>query len=214
MQARLIPFPRLLAAAVDHGTMPPRPPAELDVYLDAVEICVRRYGWSRTSPQDIAREAGVNRTTIYRVLGARDEIFRSLIAREVHRLIDRAVRLYAEMLERGATGADAIIELTASAIEQVRDNPTIAKLLADEPELVAAFMRDGIPGVLQRFTDALGPLLGAAMDSGIVATRDSRVLTEWMVRMGLSLLFAPTRSDVRAFLGAGIRPLFEVERKS
>ena len=214
MQARLLPLPRLLAVAVDHGALPPRPSAELDAYLDAVERCVRRYGWSRTSPQDVAREAGVNRTTIYRVLGAKDAIFRSLIAREVHRLIDHAVRLCSELRERGVGGADAIVELTAAAIEQVRDDPTLAKLLADEPELVASFMRDGIPGVLERFTDALGPLLGVAMNSGIVAKRDPRVMTEWMVRMGLSLLFAPTRGDVRAFLAAGVRPLFEIEGES
>jgi len=210
MPAAFSSLPQLLAAAVGHGTLPPRPSGELDAYLDAVEICVRRYGWSHTSPQDIAREAGVNRTTIYRVLGAKDAIFHSLIAREVHRLMDGAVRLGAELRESGVGGADAIVELTAWAIEEVRDNPTIAKLLADEPELVAGFMRDGIPGVLQRFTEVLGPLLGVAMDSGIVARRDPQVMTEWMVRMGLSLLFAPPRCEVRAFLSAGVRPLFEI----
>jgi len=200
-------------AALDLG-LPPRPSEELDRYLDAVEICVRRHGWSRTSPHDIARQVGVNRTTLYRVLGAKDAIFRALVAREVHRLMDRAVRLGAELRESGARGAEVIVELTASAIEQVRNNPTIAKLLADEPELVAGFLRDDIPGVLERFTHVLGPFLGAAMDSGFVARRDPGVMTEWMVRMGLSLLFAPPRCDLRAFLAAGIRPLFEVESTS
>ena len=34
-----------------------RPDEALAPYLDAAERCVRRYGWSRTSPKDIAREA-------------------------------------------------------------------------------------------------------------------------------------------------------------
>ena len=40
--------------------------------------------------------AGLQAQRVRRVLGAKDEIFCSLIAREVHRLIDHAVRLYDE----------------------------------------------------------------------------------------------------------------------
>jgi AcrR family transcriptional regulator len=202
-------IPTLIAAAVDG--LPPRPPVDLDAYLDAAETCIRRYGWSRTSPQDIARELGVNRTTVYRVLGPKDAIFRQLVAREVHRLIEQAIRLAVESRARDVPGAETIIELTASAIEAVRANPTIAKLLEDEPELVAEFMRESIPSVIDRFSRALGPVLEIAMEAGIIARRDPHLMTEWMVRMGLSLLFAPPQVDLRAFLAAGVRPLFEIE---
>jgi AcrR family transcriptional regulator len=202
-------IPALIAAAVDG--LPPRPPGDLDAYLDATEACIRRYGWSRTSPQDIARELGVNRTTVYRVLGPKDDIFRQLVAREVHRLIEHAILLAARCGANGLEGAETIVELTASAIEEVRANPTAAKLLEDEPELVAGFMREGIPGVIDRFSRALGPLLGTAMEIGVVARRDPHLMTEWMVRMGLSLLFAPPQVDLRTFLAAGVRPLFETE---
>ena len=201
----------VFVAAVDRGALPPRPRAELDSYLDATARCVLRYGWSRTSPQDIAREAGVNRTTIYRVLGAKDEIFHLLVDREVHRLIEQAAQHGVAVRESGASVVEAIVELAASAIEQVRNNPMFAKLLADEPELVASFMRGGIPEVLERFTEVLGPCLGAAMERGVVAERDPYLLTEWIVRLCLSLLFAPPRVELRVFLAAGVLPLFEVE---
>jgi AcrR family transcriptional regulator len=209
MNASTYQLPHAVAVAVDDGTLPARPSPELDPYLDAVEVCVQRYGWSRMSPQDVAREAGVNRTTIYRLLGSKDAIFRRLVARSAHRLMDEAVVRGAELRARRMKGAAAIVELTAWAIERVRDDPTTAKLLADEPELVAGFLRDGVPSVLQLFTEVLGPLLGAAMKEGRLARRDPGLATEWVVRMALSLLFAPPRCDLRAFLAAGLRPLFD-----
>ena len=188
--------------------LPPRPPAELDVYLDAAEACIRRYGWSRTSPQDIAREMGINRTTVYRVLGPKDRVFPLLVAREVHRLIERAGVISARCARDGLVGADALAELLASTIEHLRDDPTIAKLLRDEPELVGAFMRDGIPGVIERFSKAFGPVLDGAMRAGVLRPRDPYLMTEWMVRISLSLLFAPPATELRSFLAAGVRPLF------
>ena len=203
----------LVAAAVVGPGLPPRPPAELDGYLDATEACVRRYGWSHTSPQDIARELGVNRTTIYRVLGTKDQIFQLFLAREVHRLIDDVTERGATVARESKSGAHAIVEVCASVIEQVRAHPTIAKLLDDEPELVAEFMRTGIVPVVERFADAFGPLLGVAMEAGTIAKRDPHMVAEWSVRVCLSLLFAPPRVDLREFLREGLLPLFEVPVK-
>ena len=199
-------LPAMIAAAVDG--LPPRPADGLDAYLDAAEVCIQRYGWSRMSPQDVARELGVNRTTVYRILGPKNEIFRLLVARLSHRLIERAVSVSAGFIGEGTPGPDVIIELTASTIEHLREDPTTAKVLADEPELVAGFMRDHVPEVIDRFTEVLGPFLGTAMHAGLVAKRDPHFMTEWMVRMCISLLFAPPRADVREFLAAGCRPLF------
>ncbi|MGE0323775.1 MAG: TetR/AcrR family transcriptional regulator [Polyangiaceae bacterium] len=206
----VIDISSLLSAAVEGPELPPRPAEELDDYLDAVERCVRRYGWSRTSPQDIARELGINRTTVYRVLGTRDRIFELLVSREVHRLIDRVSRHAVGMVAAGTAGADIVVEVCALAIEEVRANPTTAKLLADEPELVSEFLRDGVPAVVARFADAFAPMLGLAMQHGRIAHRDPHIVTEWAVRMCLSLLFAPPRGDLRSFLAEGLRPLFAV----
>lgn len=86
-----------------------------------------------------------------------------------------------------------------------------AKLLADERELVASFIQHDVPDVIERFSGALGPVLGLVMKGGRLAERDPALMTEWVVRMALSLLFAPPRADLRDFLDAGLRPLFAPE---
>ncbi len=199
-------IPTLLADAVEGGGLPPRPDASLAPYLDAAERCVRRYGWSRTSPKDIAREAGVERTTLYRHLGKKEQIFRLLIAREVHRIIDRA----SEVGLTAGGGPEVVIELVASTVEHVLANPVFAKLLDDEPELVGGFLERGLPDLIDRFTRALSPAVEAAMRAGLLAERDPVALTQWVVRVALSLVFAPAPGPLRPFLATLLAPALTV----
>ncbi len=197
-----VPLVVLFEAVVDDG-LPARPDRSLDVYLDAAVRCVERYGWERTSVRDVAREAGVERTTVYRHVGSMDHIFRLILAREVHLLID-AVPLG---VPGGQAGWEHVVELLAGAIEHALAHPVLAKVLADEPEVVAAILARGVGAIVERFVTTLSPLLAAAMDAGLVARRDPQVATEWIVRVGLSLLVTPPPSDLRSFLAAVIEPL-------
>ncbi len=203
------PIPLLFAKAVDHG-LPPKPDASLEPYLDAAEVCVQRYGWSRTSPKDIAREAGVERTTIYRNLGKKEQIFRLLIAREVHRIIERATAVDLD----GRQGHEVVIELTASTVEEVLANPVLSKILDDEPELVGGFLERGLPDIVERFSSALSPAVALAMETGILAKGDPVALTEWVVRVGITLILAPSPGPLREFLGAVLEPVLAVRAKA
>lgn len=206
VESMVLSLPTILADALADSGLPARPDASLDPYLDAAEACVRRYGWSRTSPRDIAREAGVERSTVYRHLGSKDTIFRLLVAREVHRLIDRSVVVAAS----APAGPEVVVEVLASAVEHVRQSPSLAKLLEDDPELVSRFLDRGVPDVIARFRSTLSPLLAMWMDAGFLARRDPVAITEWGVRIGLSVLFAPPPGELRRFLAEVLVPVLEV----
>ena len=197
-----------VSSATANAGLPPRPAAEIDPYLDAAERCVVRYGWKRTSPKDVAREAGVERTTIYRKLGPKDQIFRLLLAREVHRIIDHA----AEVAMREERGPSVLVELSASTIEWMQNNPVLSKLLDDDPELVASFLDRGVPDLIERFAKTLAPFLAMAMKAGQLAERDPVAVTEWCVRIGLTAVVAPPPGPLRPFLAAVLVPLLTVER--
>ncbi len=49
--------------------------------LDAALRCVERDGFERMTIDDLVRESGVPRTSIYRKFGSRDEILRALLQR-------------------------------------------------------------------------------------------------------------------------------------
>jgi AcrR family transcriptional regulator len=62
---------------------PPRPRygAEQvgDPILDAAAVCVQRKGFDNTSLEEVAVEAGVSRTTLYRRFGNRESLFTALL---------------------------------------------------------------------------------------------------------------------------------------
>ncbi len=60
--------------------MPQPPDLKRESILSAAQIQFSRYGFRRTSMEDIAKEAGVSRSSLYSYFQNKEEIFRSLAA--------------------------------------------------------------------------------------------------------------------------------------
>jgi AcrR family transcriptional regulator len=82
----------------------------LDLIADATRSLFARYGYRRTSMDDIAREAGMAKATLYAHCASKDDVFRAMIAR-CHALVmqrcDEAERLPAPLQERLVALLDA-----------------------------------------------------------------------------------------------------------
>lgn len=181
--------------------LPDAPPGALDPYLDAAVRCFARHGIRRTSVQDVARELGVDRTTVYRQVGTVEQQVRLVIARDLHRLL--AV-LPADV--SSITGVATVVELLDAAVTFARAHPVLAKVLAHEPELLGPFLVSDLPALVGRIADVLAPLLDAAMAQDRLARRDPVVIAEWLVRVAVSLVLAPPPGDTRTFLAEVLEP--------
>ena len=187
--------------------IPPCPDQSLWPFLDAAVRCIARFGWSRTSVKDVATEAGVERTTVYRRVGSMDDVLRLLVAREVHLL----VAALPDSAPVGTDGPDLVVEVLASAIEQTRDHAVFSKVLRDEPEVPVAYAVQGLPGLVHRIASAIEPLLALSMERGVIARRDPATLASWIARIGLSLLLLPPDGDLRGFLREILDPVLRRE---
>lgn len=172
-------------------------------FLDAAVRCVERFGWSRTTVRDVAREAGVERTTVYRRVGSMPQIFRLIVARELHHILAALPAL----VQDDGDGPEMVVEVLAAAIEHSAAHPVLARVLTDEPELIASFLPAGLPQLLDRITATVAPVIAAGMKAGLLAAGDPAVTTEWLARIGLSVLVTPPPGDLRAFLRQGIVPM-------
>lgn len=76
-----------------------------DAILDAAGTLLGRYGYTKTTMDDLAREAGVARRTLYLHFQSKDEIFLARIDRVVERLLGEL-----RALERGADPPDVRLQ--------------------------------------------------------------------------------------------------------
>jgi TetR/AcrR family transcriptional repressor of uid operon len=169
-------------------------PERLDAYaeriLESARAALMEHGLRRTSLADIARAAEVSEATLYRRFANRDELLRTLVAREARRFIARVD-------ERISSIEDPVERLVAAFValaHALREHDLVQRLLVTDPELVLPLITThGAPAV------ALGRAYVLAqaqrtMQSGVTLTADPEHLAELIVRIAHSLVLTPATS--------------------
>jgi len=159
--------------------------------VDATLACLARYGTAKTTVDDIAREAGVSRATIYRAFpGGREEILAAVVDTE-------AARLFSALGVRLGAAADLGEALVAGIVEastRIGNHPTLAYLVAHEPETVLGHLAfDDSDRLVQAASRFAAPFLARWLrpaEAGRVA--------EWATRIVLSYAISPSpKVDLR-----------------
>lgn len=175
----------------------------MNAVLDAAARCFARYGVKRTSVQDVAKEMGVNRSTVYRLAGNMDQLAIQLGIRDGYRLLlQRAPARLA-----GPITPEVIVDILVQAVADGREHPVLAKMLADERDLVGSLLSEHAETLIRTAAKAAAPLLAAGMTAGLLAKRDPLLVAEWLVRITASIVFVEQPGDVRKFLNQGLLPL-------
>src|SRR5687767_8903596 len=94
--------------------------------------CTARHGLAKTTLDDVAREAGCSRATLYRYFRGKRELVCVTVASEAARVGD-ALRTAAA--EAGSL-EDAVVALVVAGSRELREHAALQFLLAYEPELV------------------------------------------------------------------------------
>jgi AcrR family transcriptional regulator len=146
-----------------------------------------RFGLSKTTVDDIAREAGISRATVYRVFpGGRDEIVGATVAVEVERFFAELAR----RVEVAEGVEERLVVVMTSAAGQLARHEALALLLAREPELVLPRVSFGeLDFVLAVTGSFLAPYLAEWLQP-----EDARRVGEWVTRLVLSHVVCPAGS--------------------
>ena len=116
----------------------PSPVSALDErILDAATALVARWGVTKTSLADVAKEAGCSRATLYRSFpGGKQQLFAAVGHRELAGYVDAIV----EVVDEADDLADALTRGLVVAARLLRDHDAAQFVLAHEPELLLPFL--------------------------------------------------------------------------
>ena len=175
--------------------------------LDAAVVEFGQHGFRRVALDDVARRAGVSRTTIYRRFADRDDLVAAVIDRE------NAV-LFADIadeLKSLRPQSNYYVEAFTLSILRFRQHRVLTRMIADEPGLMLELADQHWDAAVERMAAALRVIFpdGFAERIGAEAVDE---LADTILRYAAMLLLLPARQtmvddeDIRAFATSHFLP--------
>lgn len=154
--------------------------------VEALTTCLSRWGMAKTTVEDIAREAGVSRATVYRLFpGGKTAIAHAAAMTDMAQLVT--------LLHTGLDGIDDRADrlarglwLTASYFD---DHDVLNYLRAHEPDEFDRMVRlDRLDALLRIAADTVAPVLRPVFDSD----EDARTAAIWLGRLVAAHVTSPS----------------------
>ncbi|MCH9729434.1 MAG: TetR/AcrR family transcriptional regulator [Actinomycetia bacterium] len=178
----------------------PDPEQVTEHILDAAVVEFERHGFRRVALDDVARRAGVSRTTIYRRFANKDELVGAVIERE-------NVKLFADIsaeLKAAGPQSNYYVEAFTVSIVKFRRHRVLHQMITDEPGLVLKLAGRHHRAAIERIADALRIIFPPGLAERIgPETVDE--LADCILRYATMALLLPsaeplqTADDIRAF---------------
>lgn len=183
--------------------------SSVDTILAAAKHCYLAHGISATGMKDVAAQAGLARSTLYRYFPSRDELLVATVKQEMEAL---NTRIRKQQLKFD-TPADLVVEGLILAIKEVPRRPLLRTVFASEEDSRARrviWSSDVIVGFGEELMDHV---VRPAQEAGILQDAvGPGILVEWVYRLLLSFLTLPSNwihndAQLRATLHALLVPV-------
>lgn len=186
-----------------------------ELILDAAALLMRTYGLKRWSMEDVAEQAAIGRTSVYRAFSTREELVHAVLAREL----------------RATIGKINAAAASSSSVEDGIIEGALAGLAALRSSLVEQLLKTDASTILPFLTTEAGPLVALTRQLLVAQARTAGVaipealaeeLAEIAARLGLSFVLTretvfavddeeALRSSLRRVLRPVLSPLFAAD---
>jgi AcrR family transcriptional regulator len=155
-----------------------------DLIVEATLRCVARWGLAKTTLDDVAREAGLSRATVYRIVpGGKENLMALVSAFELNRFF---VSLH-EAVQGADNLEDTIVTAVVTAAHHLEHHGALKFLIEHEPEqILPRFAFTNLDRILANVRTFASPYLAPWLGE------DAGRAAEWVARIVLSYSCAPS----------------------
>ncbi|QLL06773.1 TetR/AcrR family transcriptional regulator [Mycobacterium vicinigordonae] len=169
--------------------------------LDAASRCIVRRGNAQIRMAEVADEAGVSRSTLYRYFPGRNDLLLGLMLAR----IDAALAEMVRSLRDPDDPAHALPEMILARVESVEGDPLNEALFAAESTAVSGALEQGSQPIVDVLLRHYGPLLQRWKNIGrLYDDLDPSAIVQWLNTTTLFLLAPSWRprpaADKRRFV--------------
>jgi AcrR family transcriptional regulator len=188
--------------------MPAKRDSATETILDAAVAEFERHGFRRVALDDVARRAGVSRTTIYRRFANRDELVAAVVERENAALF---ADIAAELKDAGPQSKNYYVEAFTLSILRFRHHRVLNRMILDDPALVLELAHRHWGAAIERMAEALRVIFPPGFADRI-GPQTVNELADTILRYAAMVLLLPsaqdltTADDLRAFATAHFLP--------
>jgi AcrR family transcriptional regulator len=175
-------------------TQPNDPLSLHDRLLEATYRCVERFGMGKTTIDDVVKESGVSRATVYRQFaGGRDQLLLETVGWELGNYFNRL----ADQVRDAGTLVTLLEQGLAFAHRSIAEHAVLRKIMETEPDRLLPLLTTEATRSLPFVADFLLPYLRREADAGRLRPGvDIDRAADYLARSILSLIGAPGRWDL------------------
>lgn len=152
--------------------------------LDAAQHVFEQYGARRANVEDVARAAGISRSTLYRAYPTKDALLDAVLNRQFERFLTELADVASGLPPR-----EAVVECFTRGIALTREIPLLARLAQTEPETI---LGNGHRSHSARIIATSGFVATILRDAGATMPDDElQIVTELMLRVAYTYLLNP-----------------------
>ena len=161
----------------------------IDTILSAARQCYLEVGISKTGMAEVARAAGVARSTLYRYFPSRDDVLVATIKREM----DALNITIQERLTGFTDPADVVVEGLILAIGEIPQRPLLRAVFVSDEDAKARRTVWGSEIIVSFGEQLMESVIQPALEAGLLQDQvQPEIMVEWVYRVLLSFLTLPS----------------------
>ena len=152
--------------------------------LDAARQVFEQYGVRRANVEDVARAAGVSRSTLYRAYPNKEMLLEAVLVQQFDDFLTELDRVAADLPPR-----EAVVECFTQGMRLTREIPLLARLAETEPDLITAASAASQSSLVLGSAERVAGTLRRA--GAMMPDQDLLTVAELMLRVAWTFLLNP-----------------------